>query len=203
MEYSCVGCILRSFTQQHEKREDVDAIYRENHRLAVNLLSEHLQYRLSEEGFNILVQNEVEGNYGRIDVLVQQTGFGVLLKSRTKEVVIEVKTGRSLSYSQLFRYIVDRPDATVIIWRILMNQVLVIPKRTTIQLLLSFLEIAIRRATLLLSEGEKKSCSHNNTGEKTFVIKNPERVIGDFASGLTKTVSRVADTVVNLLVSDK
>jgi len=199
MKYSCIECITKIFTQQYKHKGDIDAIYKENHRLAVNLLTEHLQHCLSEEGFKISVQDEVEGDYGRVDVLLRPTNSGVFLKYKGIEIIVEIKTGKGLSYDQIFRYLIDRPNATIIVWRVMMRQIVTIDQKRTNQLLPAYLETIIRRGTRLLDGDKVTQCGHNHTNEKPYVIENPEELLNNFASALSETMPKVIDTILQML----
>jgi len=197
-KHSCIGCIINVFTQPY-KWIDVDAIYKENHRLAVNLLTEQLQHRLGEEGFNSIVQGEVEGDYGRVDVLIRPISCGVLLRYRGSEIIIEVKTGKGLSYDQIFKYLIDWPNATVIVWRVMMRQILTIDQKTINQFLLTYLETIIQRGSRLLNGDKITPCNHNYINEKPYVIKNPQELINDFLLVLTETLPNIIDTILQKL----
>jgi CRISPR/Cas system-associated exonuclease Cas4 (RecB family) len=199
MKYTCAGCIIQALARPYENRADIDALYRENHRLAVNMLTQYLQFRLKEEGFNVV--DECEGEFGRVDVLVKPTNIGVSLQVKNKEVIIEVKTGRSLSYNQIFRYLFERPDATVIIWRVIMRQILVIRHEQTIHVLFTYMENTIRRAETLLNKDEAKRCAHDYFG-KSYPIKNLQKLVDDFMAALID-MARVGDAVLQVLLSNK
>jgi len=200
MRYSCLGCIVKVFTKP-PKWKDIDAIYTENHKLAVNLLTERLQHQLNKEGFNALVQDEVEDNYGRVDILIRPINSGVLLRFRESEIIIEVKTGKGLSYAQIFRYLIDKPNATMIVWRIKMRQIFTIDQKRTGQLLQAYMETIIRRATRLLSDNEITPCNHNPADDKQFTIKNPQELIDEFISALIETLPRIVEEVMQVLKS--
>jgi len=200
MKYSCVGCIARVFKQPYQWNE-VDAIYRENHRLAVNLLSEYLQNRLNAKGFKVLVQDEVEGDYGRVDVLITPISCGMLVKFRGTEIIIEVKTGKSLSYDQIFKYLLERPDATMIVWRIKMRQIFKIDQERMCQILPVYVKAIINRGSRLLSEEKRVLCSHNPVKVDPYIITTPQEVIGDFLSALTETLPDVIEAVLEVLKS--
>jgi len=197
-KYSCIGCLVNTFTQPY-KWVDVDAIYKENHRLAVNLLTEQLQYRLGKEGFNSVVQDEVEGDYGRVDVLIRQISCGVLLTYNGAQFIVEVKTGKGLSYDQIFRYLIDWPNATLIVWRVIMRQIITLDQKAVSPFLLTYLETILQRGTRLLNGDKITPCNHNYTNEKPYVIRDPQGLINEFLLVLTETLPNIIDTIVQQL----
>ncbi len=197
MKYSCLGCIAKVFKQPYQWN-DVNAIYRENHRLAVNILSEHLQNHLNAKGFNVLVQDEVEGDYGRVDVLITPISCGMLVKFRGTEIIIEVKTGKSLSYDQVFKYLLERPDATILVWRVIMNQIFTIEREKISYLLQAYTEMLTRRGNKLLNN-RSSVCKHNPLDERTSIIMNPQEAIDEFLSSLLETLPKIIETVLKLL----
>jgi len=199
MKYTCAGCIAKVFKQSC-LRMDVDAIYKENHRLAVNILTERLQHHLRLNGFNIMVKDEVKGEYGRIDVLVRPISCGVLVKSRGTEIIMEVKTGKSLSYGQIFRYLLERPNAILIVWRVKMRQIITINRGIKMHLIPALAEMLIYRSARLLGEG-KPSCRHNPLDEKIYIVRNPQETISDFLSALLETLPKITEMVLEHLES--
>lgn len=186
------------FTQPYRWAE-VDAIYKENHRLAVNLLTEQLRYRLNKEGLNTIVEDEVEGHYGRVDVLIKQISSGVLLTYNGFQFIVEVKTGKGLSYDQILRYLVDWPNATLIVWRVTMRQIITLEQKAVSSFLQTYLETILQRGTRLLNGDKITPCNHNFTNEKPYVIKDPQGLINEFLLVLNETLPNVIEAIIQKL----
>jgi hypothetical protein len=77
-------------------------LYKECHRLAVNVLVEELYRLLNTMGYKVLISAEAELEYGKADILITVTNYGLNLKGETRELLIEVKTGNSVSLTQIF-----------------------------------------------------------------------------------------------------
>ena len=203
MKYSCPGCIVKALTT-HVSHEYVDDIFRENHRLAVNLLVERLRQRLTVNGSKsayAYVQGEVPGEYGRVDVLVKPISCGVLVKLKNVRVIVEVKTGKSFSYIQLFRYLIQNPNSVIVVWRVKMRQIFVLDGRKMCvrALLLALMETAINRGLYILNM-KNEQCSHNPINSKKYEVENPQQLIDDFTDGLMQTLDHVVnviDTIIN------
>jgi len=191
---SCIGCIIKRLHQRH--RPDIDAVYLENHRLAVGVLVEQLRRFLNEMGYDAWVLTEARLEHSTVDVLIVPTYHGVNLQHGENSIVIEVKTGNSLSYSQLFRSLLDTPNATVVLWRIRRHQVAVIRRESLQPLLLAFMRMCILRGKRVLTEAEPVECHHFAT-PRSFTLSSGEleRVLRDFAEALADTLPVVLETV--------
>jgi len=190
----CIGCILKRLNQRH--RPDIDAVYLENHRLAVGVLVEQLRRFLSEMSYDALVLTEARSKHSTVDVLIVPTYHGVNLQHGENSIVIEVKTGNSLSYSQLFRSLLDTPNATVVLWRIRRHQVAVIRKESLQPLLLAFMRMCILRGKRVLAEAKPVECYHFAT-PRSFMLSSVEleRLLRDFSEALVDTLPVVLETV--------
>jgi hypothetical protein len=197
MENSCVGCIEKTLTAHNYA--NVDAIYLENHKLAVNLLIDYLEQFLKKEGFMVAIEDEFETDYGRFDILISFIASGLLIKCNESQIIVEVKTGKSISYEQIFRYLIEKPDAPLIIWRVTMHQVIVINKDNIGKILLPYLDSIIHRAEKVLSNGKRRPCAHQSPFGKAFIIPNPQELLQDFASSLNESIPSVAETVLRVL----
>ena len=194
LRHSCLGCIVKDLTQL--RGGEVDALYRENHRLAVNLLIERLRARLSAGGGSA-VEGEVSGEYGRVDVLIKPLSCGILIELGDFQIVVEVKTGRGLSYAQILRYLIERPHAVIVVWRVSMRQVLIIRGREHLGLTLACMDMAIRRGLALLNN-EVRECSHKRSrGE--YRLENPQETFEKFTASLVEGLPAVVDAVLNEL----
>ena len=188
-----IGRIVEKFQQQH--RPNIDAVYLENHRLAVGILVERLQSFLAKRGYKVLVLTEAKLKHGTTDVLIAPTRYGVNLQHNRKKIVIEVKTGKSLSYAQLFRYLLHVSNATMILWRIKKRQVAVLRRKSLQPMLQAFMEMCILRGKRVLAAGTLKY--QNSATPKNFTLSSREfeKTVNDFAEGLMKTLPVVLETV--------
>lgn len=100
---TCLTCVTKWFSDHATNK--VDTIYKECHKLAVNVLVEELYHLLDQLGYKVMISTEKELEYGKADILIEVTSYGLNLKSKAKELLIEVKTGNSLSFIQIFRYL--------------------------------------------------------------------------------------------------
>ena len=196
LKYSCYGCINKVFTQPR-KTDSIDKLFLQNHKLAVNLLVEQLRHHLKSAGFK--VEEEVRGEYGRVDVIVKPTSTGVIVEiGNTIEILIEVKTGASFTYAQLFRYLIERPNAVIVVWRVTQRQLFILNGRRLRGLLLMVMQAALNRGFAILN-GEIEPCSHNPVNAKPYRIENAQEIVDEFLSSLTKTLPTVVDAVLNVI----
>ncbi|MBS7647682.1 hypothetical protein KEJ24_07580 [Candidatus Bathyarchaeota archaeon] len=79
LKYSCRGCIRKAL-QHHEADGRVDALYIQNHRLAIGLLIEGLRSIFESSGLSLNVGLEVTGDFGKSDVVVKPTWTGVSVR---------------------------------------------------------------------------------------------------------------------------
>ncbi|MEM2028596.1 MAG: hypothetical protein QXS05_04350 [Candidatus Bathyarchaeia archaeon] len=195
LKYPCLGCIVKSLRMLSEE-DNVDLLYRENHSLAINLLTEALRARLAAEGYTVEV--EVSGRYGRLDVLIRPTNHGVIVYfGESGEVLVEVKS-RSFSYSQIIRYLVEHPNTAMVIWRILPKQVFIVDGRRHRWLILASIKAAIGRGLALLRE-ENFDCAHKVNSKNNAVITDAEGLVNDFLSSLEDTLPRVVEAVCRII----
>lgn len=191
---TCYGCIINEFNQAN-KHEDADAIYLENHQLAVNLLIETLREQL-EPLLSIDINSEVTGDYGRTDIEIKSCSGGVLINSRDKIIIVEVKTGAGISYHQAFRYLFEKPNSSLIIWRVAKRQIITMSGAELHWLLICWLKIILHRGMQILSK--PFSCNHT-ASKKTTIIKNPQKVVTEFLTGLEFTLPPIVDEIKRLL----
>lgn len=194
--FHCTGCLWKVFTQTRACNDGVDALYREMHGLAVNLLTGALTQLATGEGFNVYCEKADE--YGRTDVVVKPAGFGVVVEANGGCVVVEVKTGKSLSFAQLFRYLLQRPNAVLVVWRVGKRQVFALKGGKLQTLLYMYISSAISRGLRLL-KGEVVECHHNLNFDKSAVVSDPQRLLDDFFEGLAEGLPRAVSAVVKAL----
>ena len=195
MKHSCHGCIVKVLT--HQRRDDkADRLFLENHRLAVGLLVESLRRHLKED---FKVMEEVEGEYGRLDIIVKPTSTGVILEiANMLEVIIEVKTGESFTYAQIFRYLIEKPSAILLVWRVTKRQVIKIDGERHRKLLLLAMEAALDRGTAVL-KGEHDECRHTPVRATPYVIEDAQAIVDDFLTAIVDTLPVIIESVLDVI----
>jgi len=200
MKYSCRGCIMKVLTNQRENSR-ADMLFVENHKLAVNLLVEELRRNLKKNNLKSNVEEEVDRIYGRPDIVVRTTATGIIIEvANALEVLVEVKTGASFTYAQIFRYFIEKPKAVLVLWRVTQRQIIVIDGRKIRGLLLMIMEAALNRGTAILN-GEYKECNHNPVMSEPYTIEDAQGLVDDFLSALAETIPSVVETVLNIIRS--
>jgi len=194
-----IGHIIGKFQRQH--RPNIDAVYLENHRLAVGILVERLHGFLANRGYNVLALTDVRSKDGTTDVLIAPTHYGVNLQHNGKKIIIEVKTGKSLSYSQLFRYLLDVSNATLVLWRIKKRQVAVLRRKSLQPMLQAFMQMCILRGERVLA-AETVKCQ--TVPPKSFTLSSTEleNTVNEFAERLIETLPVVLETVLREIRSN-
>jgi hypothetical protein len=190
--FSCPGCLWKVFTRMRTGSPSVDSLYMEMHRFAVNILTGVLAQALDGGMINVCCEDAHE--FGRVDVVVKQSQFGAMVEANGACIVVEVKTGRSLSFAQLFRYLLQHRDATLIVWRVPMRQVFVLRGERLRALLCLYVSSAVARALRLL-EGEHATCNHNISDGWASTVSEPQRLLDEFFDGLVKGLPRVVSVV--------
>jgi len=192
--YTCPGCVVKALTQMRTCLE-VDAIFRENHDLAVSLLIQALR-NLSKG--RLAVNGEVNCGLGRLDILVKRLNGGLLqVQTGGHELIIEIKTNMSFGMKQALRYLIEKPDATAIIWRVRKRQILVIDGRKHRWLIIAYIAAALQHGLTILNE-DYMPCNHDLAG-KPFELKDPQAFLDDFLASLVEGLPKVVDMVMRLL----
>ncbi|MHA1632016.1 MAG: hypothetical protein ACTSXC_04315, partial [Candidatus Freyarchaeota archaeon] len=195
MKYSCHGCIVKVLTQQR-KDDKADRLFLENHRLAVGLLVESLRRHLRED---FKVMEEVEGEYGRLDIIVKPTSTGVILEiANMLEVIIEVKTGEGFTYAQIFRYLIEKPSSVLLVWRVTKRQVIKIDGERHRKLLLLAMEAALDRGTAVL-KGEYDECIHTPVRTTPYLIEDAQAIVDDFLTAIVDTLPVIIESVLDVI----
>ena len=199
----CLACIAEKLSQKTVSSE-VDSLYKECHKLAVNILAEELFYLLTKLGYKIAISTETDLKYGKADILVTLTNYGLTLKNATKELIIEVKTGISLSLSQIFRYFMDSRSDTVIVWRVRKRQVLTFNARELRPILQEFIRVLCLRGLRLLSTRHFQPCSHTRNmsrqkKNKQLKQKALEEMFRDLSDAIIETLPMILDTILKQL----
>jgi len=187
--FTCPGCIYRKLSEKSAS-SDVDAIYKECHKLAVNILVERLYQHCLDMGYTVAISTEAELEYGKVDILINVTKYGINLKHYTNELIIELKTENSLSLSQLFRYLLDVKGNTIIVWRIRKRQILVFNIDDLKPLLTEFVLMIYLRANRLLSSSHF-TCEHAPERDYRPTQEDLQITIQDFAQSLLETLPHV------------
>lgn len=196
---TCVVCIAKNLSG-HTAANDVDALYIECHRLAVNVLVEELHNLFSKMGYKVMISTEAQLNYGKADVIITITKYGINLKCSANELVIEVKTGTSLSLSQLFRYLLDKRSNTIVVWRVRRRQVLAFDSQELNPLLMEFMKICIMRGMRLLESSEPLACEHLSQSSCWSPTQNElQKMFQDFSKALMETLPYILQTILEKL----
>jgi hypothetical protein len=193
----CISCIDRQL--KSNKYDRIDDFYKECHKFACNLLAEELYDQFSKLGYAVFISSEKNVEYGKVDILIVPNRRGFDLCFNKKEVGIEVKTGVSLSFSQLFRYMLDNVDRTIILWRIRNRQVLLFEGTKLKPLLTQFMMMIVSRAERLLSNPEmscKQALEPKNWSPNQQQLQD---AFSDFSEGVVKTLPRIVEAVVMML----
>ena len=190
--FSCPGCLWKVFTRMRAGSPSVDALYMEMHRFAVNILTGVLAQALDGGMINVCCEDVHE--FGRVDVVVKQSQFGAMVEANGACIVVEVKTGRSISFAQLFRYLLQHRDATLVVWRVPMRQVFALRGESLRALLCLYVSSAVARALRLL-EDEHATCNHNISDGWASTVSEPQRLLDEFFDGLVKGLPRVVSVV--------
>jgi len=198
VESACLGCVAKKLSEQTAAK-DVDALYKECHRLAVNALVEELYVLLNQTGYKVLISTEAKLEYGKADILITVTNYGLNLKGKTKEILIEVKTGNSISLSQLFRYLLDSRSDTIVVWRIRKRQVLVFNAQNIKPLLTEFTRIICLRGVRLLSSPQLQQCQHVKQSNYLPTQEELQKMFKDFAEALVETLPNALETIITNL----
>jgi hypothetical protein len=149
-------------------------------------------------GQKVAILAEAKIKFGTADVLIITSKHGINLLSNQSEIVIEIKTGFSLSVPQLLRYLIekDQRERSLIVWRIRNEQVIYLESPEIQQLVLQFMRMIIYRAERLLL-AQEINCDHKN-GQKAW-IPNSQQVqesLSDFSKGIAKTLPIIVEKVV-------
>jgi hypothetical protein len=197
-ESPCLACIVQKLSAG-SRDTLIDDFYRECHKLAVNCLIEELHYAFAKIGYNVVISSETELDYGRADVIISVTKQGINLKCKSRDLLIEVKTGNSLSFSQLFRYLLDGRSDSVIVWRVRKSQVLVFNVQKFKPLLAGFIRMICLRAKRLLSSQQIQPCQHAKQSNHQPSQEELEKAFKEFSEALVETLPAVLQTVLKQL----
>jgi len=198
LEYACRGCINKVLSHP-ENGHRADALYVQNHDLAVGLLVESLRQIFEAHGSNYKVKQEENGVFGRSDIVVKPTASGVLVELNDHEIVIEVKTGENFKYSQIVRYWLERPKAIFIIWRVIRNQVLVIDSSMHHAILELCLLAAIRRGLDVLN-GRIEECTHDPARNVKCGDVDMQKVLNAYFQSLQKSLPKIVSIIYGIAV---
>lgn len=191
---ACLGCINKELQVKSFQR--IDSIYSELHQLAANLLVEALHSQFVKQGHKVTIAAEASIRYGTADILIIPSNHGISIHSSKVEIIIEIKTGFSLSISQLLRYLIDNNRRSLILWRVRNQQILFLDAIEIEQLLVQFVKMIIARGERLL-ETTKPDCTHT-TETKSWSPNSQQlqETFADFSKGIIKTLPSVVEAVV-------
>ena len=198
---ACLGCINKELQARSFQR--IDSIYNELHQLAANLLVEALHSQFVKNGHKVIIAAEASIRYGTADILIIPSNHGLSIHSSNVEIVVEIKTGFSLSIPQLLRYLIDNDRRSLILWRIRNQQLLFLDAKEIEQLLMQFVKMIIARGERLL-EAREPDCSHS-TETKSWSPNSQQlqETFTDFAKGLVSTLPTVIETIVHIIGESK
>jgi hypothetical protein len=194
---TCLACIAKKLSAQ-ATANDVDALYKECHTLAVNILVEELYNLLSGMGYKVMISTEADLEYGKADVIITITRYGINLRRNANELLVEVKTGNSLSLSQLFRYLLDERGNTIVVWRIRRRQVLIFNAQNIRTLLMEFTRMVSLRGSRLLSFSQL-TCQHTQQSDYQPTQEELQKMFQDFAKAMTETLPYVLKAILEKL----
>lgn len=197
LKYDCPSCISKIFKNNYANNQ-IDAIYSENHSLAVNLLVEMLRAQLNKNNNAKDIFKEVKGNFGRIDIEITTTRTGLILQTENQMIIVEVKTGKGFSYPQLFRYLLDKPMAILVLWRVTEGQIIALEGEKLRTLLAIHALIAIQRGQNILNSSNY-TCTHQTKLDKNTNITNPQILVENFLEALSKNLPKVVEVIFSLL----
>ena len=193
---ACLACIARELSQATAAH--LDALYMECHRLAVNVLVEELYNFLRRMGYNVMISTETKLEYGKADVTIAVTKYGIDLKCASNELLVEVKTGNSLSLSQLLRYLMDKRSKNIVVWRVRRRQILFFNAESMKPLLMEFVRMIFLRGTRLLSSPQSL-CRHVQLPDYEPTQEVLQTMFQDFAKALIETLPHILEAITERL----
>lgn len=198
LKYGCRGCIVKVFTQLR-KADNVDRLFLQNHMLATNLLFEQLYDRLAMGNLKCRVDLEVDGKYGRPDIVLKLTNTGLFIKIGEIEIIAEVKTGAGFEYSQILRYLIERPHAIIMLWRVTQRQNIVIKGSEIHELLVLAMESALNRGRDVLRN--RHECNHNLVHDQPRLINDAQVIVDNILPSLPKAIQSAVNTIFSIIES--
>jgi hypothetical protein len=196
--HSCIVCISEKLSGSSTVN-DIDALYKECHKTAINILVEELYQLLTLAGYKVIISTEAELEYGKADILITITSYGLNLTGNAKELIVEVKTGNSISLSQLFRYLLDERSDKIIVWRVRKRQILVFNAQKIRPLLTEFMRMICLRANRLLSSQQIQPCHHAKQLNYSPTQEELEKMFEEFSEALVETLPSVTQTILDSL----
>ncbi|MGA2573199.1 MAG: hypothetical protein ABSF36_03180 [Candidatus Methanomethylicaceae archaeon] len=194
----CISCIRRKF-ELPSKVKGIDSFYSENHSLVVSILTEELYSALAQMGYRVSLATEAQSGYGKVDVLLETTLAGLSLKSNGNKIIVEAKTGGSMSWSQIFRYMLEGECDSVILWRVKNKQVLSISRQDALPLLSKFVRAVTLRGNRVLSEDSPKLCDHEIYSAFKPTAEDLESTFRDLSAAVDETLPDVIKTCIEKL----
>jgi len=198
-KFACLACIVKELSAQ--ATGNVDALYTECHRLAVNVLVEELYSLLKGMEYNVVISTEAVLEYGKADISITITNYGIDLKYNTNELLVEVKTGNSFSLCQLFRYLIAKRSNSLLVWRVRKRQILVFNTENIKPLLMEFMRMVCLRGTRLLSS-PRLTCEHIKRPDYKPTQEALQEMFQDFAKALVETLPYILEAIAESLGID-
>ena len=147
--YPCELRAAHELTHFFEARKDnFDPYFTEKHRFAQMRLVERLKNEFCGLGRRVLISTEAKSPSGIYDILIKVNGNDVEVIKGEERIIVEIKTGSSVSLDQLERYLLD--EVTVVLCRVAFGHVTVLRPRDYIDLLSRGLADYIEKAERIL-----------------------------------------------------
>jgi len=197
-ENDCMDCLVR--TMSEKRYEKVDPLYLECHSTAVSILVEELHRLINGTEELVATSTEAQIEYGKADILIEHISGGLAVKSADKEVLIEVKTGESISLPQILRYLISKPNSTLIVWRIANNQVLAFKFDDVMELAIFFERMICVRGERLLDYWEPtEECGHACKCGYRPSSESMMKAVKRLSENLTETMPTVLEQTMKAL----
>ena len=194
---TCIDCVDKELRTKSFQR--IDNMYTELHQLACSMLVEELYDQLVKNGCKVTITTEENVKYGKIDVFIIPSNFGLSLHSNRVEIAVEVKTGFSLSLPQLLRYGIDNVHRSLLLWRIRNQQVLLFEGYEFRQLIGQFVKMVISRADRLLLNPEPQ-CKHIPQDKSWSPNQEQlQETFSDFTKGVINTMPSVIERISQMI----
>lgn len=194
---TCITCLKKQL--DNHIFQSIDGIYDELHHFALSVLLEALYKEFDIRSCRIRIIAEESIKYGTADILLEP--YNKI--SNDSEILIEIKTGFSISISQLLRYLIDNENRSIFIWRIRNQQILFVQSSEVQSLIIHFTKMLIFRANRFLQTKEF-SCNHLiNSKVFTPTSVQIQESISDFSTGLTKTLPFLVKNIASKFEGEK
>jgi hypothetical protein len=198
---SCTSCLDRALKTENNER--IDEMYSEIHQLGCSFLIEELYSKLVNCGHKVNISAEEPLKFGKADVFIVPIYAGLALRTKEKEIVVEVKSGFSLSLPQVLRYLIDTKNRTLVLWRIKNKQIIVLKRLEITPLLMQFVRMVVSRAERLLSSTNiqcKHACNHKVWSPNSQQI---QQNFSEFAESVVKSLPDIVEKILEIIDEEK